>query len=60
MDLKLRLQLNGMMLKSSIHTDYQPQLNVMFLNKLFPIWWSELSGGIDEETAETFRSKVNT
>lgn len=58
MDLKLRLQLNGMILKTSIHTDYQPQLNVAFLNKLFPIWWSELSGGIDEETAETFRSKL--
>lgn len=58
MDLKLRLQLNGMILNTSIHTDYQPQLNVTFLNKLFPIWWSELSGGIDEETAETFRSKL--
>ena len=60
MDLKLRLQLNGMILNTSIHTDYQPQLNVTFLNKLFPIWWSERSAGIDKETAETFRSKVNT
>ncbi|CAH3030946.1 unnamed protein product [Porites evermanni] len=58
MDLKLRLQLNGMILNTSIYTDYQPQLNVTFLNKLFPIWWSEKSGGIDKETAETFRSKL--
>jgi len=60
MDLKLRLQLNGMILNTSIYTDYQPQLKVAFLNKLFPIWWSEKSGRIDKETAETFRSKVNT
>lgn len=60
MQLKLRLQLNGQILKSSLRTLYPETKNVTFFNKLIPITWSETEATIDQESAEQYRSQVNT
>lgn len=60
MQLKLRLQLNGQILKSSLRALYPETKNVNFFNKLIPITWSETEATIDQESAEQYRSQVNT
>ena len=59
MQLKLRIQLNGMILDSSLSPDYPETKNVSFRNKLIPISWSETAATIDPETAKEYSSKVN-
>ena len=59
MQLKLRLQVNGKILKSSLHSLYPGTKNVTFVNKPIPITWSETEATIDQESAEEYRSQVN-
>ena len=59
MQLKLRLQLNGQILSSTLHTSYPGTKNVTFVNKLIPITWSETEATIDQESAEEYNSQVN-
>ena len=60
MQLKLRLQLNGQILRdSSLHPSYPGTENVTFVNKLIPISWSETEATIDPESAKEYSSKVN-
>ena len=59
MEFKLRIQLNGMILPKSLSSNHQPQMNVSFVNRLIPIWWSETAAVIDEESAKEYSSKVN-
>ena len=59
MQRKLRLQLKGKILKSSLHSLYPGTKNVTFVNKPIPIRWSETEETIDPESAEEYRSQVN-
>lgn len=59
MDLKLRVQLNGVILDTSLSSDHQQHLNVSYMNKLIPVSWSETAASIDAETAKEYSSKVN-
>ena len=59
MQRKLRLQLNGQILKSSLHSLYPGTKNVTFVNKPIPIRWSETEETIAQESAEEYRSQVN-
>jgi len=59
MDLKLRVQLNGVILNTSLSSDHQQHLNVSYMNKLIPVSWSETAASIDAETAKEYSSKVN-
>ena len=59
MQRKLRIQLNGRILKSALHTGYPQNGNVTFVDKLIPIWWSETDETIDQESAEEYSSQVN-
>ena len=59
MQLKLRIQLNGMILNTSWSADLQAPMNVSYVNKLIPISWSETSATIDAETAKEYSSQVN-
>jgi len=59
MQLKLRLQLNGKVLKSALHSSYPKTENVTFVDKLIPISWVETEASIDQETAEEYSSQVN-
>ena len=58
MQLKLRLQVNGQILNTSLHTVYPGTKNVTFVNKLIPITWSETEATIDQESAEEYKSQV--
>ena len=55
--LKLRIQMNGVITSESLLESFQGH-NVSCENKFIPIWWTETSAGIDEETAKEFNSKV--
>ena len=59
MELKLRIQLNGVILPQSLSPKHQGHLNVSYVNKLIPIWWSETTAGIDADSARKYSSKVN-
>ncbi|XP_068729884.1 lysosome membrane protein 2-A-like isoform X1 [Montipora capricornis] len=58
MQLKLRIQLNGVITSKSLFKEYHGHSNVSFVNKFIPIWWSETSASIDEETAEEYNSQL--
>ena len=55
--LKLRIQMNGVISPGTLLKSF-PGHNVGYENKFIPIWWTETSAGIDEETAKEFNSKV--
>jgi len=55
--LKLRIQMNGVITSESLLESFQGH-NVSYEKKFIPIWWTETSAGIDEETAKEFNSKV--
>ncbi|XP_068682792.1 lysosome membrane protein 2-A-like [Montipora foliosa] len=58
MQLKVRIQLNGVITSKSLFKEYHGHSNVSFVNKFIPIWWSETSASIDEETAEEYNSQL--
>lgn len=59
MDFKLRVQLNGVILNTSLSSDHQKHLNVGYMNKLIPISWTETAASIDAETAKFYSSQVH-
>ncbi|XP_078355185.1 sensory neuron membrane protein 1-like [Oculina patagonica] len=58
MHLKLRIQLNGKILDSSLSPSYPGTKNVTFLNKQIPISWTETEAIIDPETAKEYSSQL--
>ena len=49
--------MNGVITSKSLLESFHGH-NVSYENKFIPIWWTETSAGIDEETAKEFDSKV--